>query len=160
MKQIAFLILLALQFSFGFAQNRNSVWCFGDSAKIDFSDTSNLVVGSSGLDSRGVCASVSNQTGELLFYASGQADPFNIDASNIFDITDNIMQNGDSISGRGWYHDLIIITNPKNDSTYYLFSIGVTTIFGFYYSVIDMRLNSGLGVVTQKNIQINFNRTN
>ena len=65
-----------------------------------------------------------------------------------------IMQNGDSIVGRGWYNELIIVPNPANDSTYYLFSIGVTSIFGLYYSIIDMRLNNGLGAVVSKNIQL------
>jgi hypothetical protein len=64
------------------------------------------------------------------------------------------MQNGNNIVGRGWYQELVIVPNPANDSTYYLFSIGVTTIYGLYYSIIDMRLNNGLGAITVKNVQL------
>ncbi|MBK6640279.1 MAG: hypothetical protein IPG39_03130 [Bacteroidetes bacterium] len=35
------------------------------------------------------------------------------------------MLNGDSIFGQAWYQELVIVPNPANDSTYYLFSIGV-----------------------------------
>ena len=138
----------------GLSQNRHSVWCFGDSALIDFSDTSNIIVGSSGLDTRGSCASISNQLGELLFYAFTRAG-LGGNTTLVFDSTHQMMQNGDNIIGRGWYNELIIVPNPADDSTYYLFSIGVTSIFGIYYSIIDMRLNGGVGAVVLKNQQLN-----
>lgn len=144
---------------FIYAQNRNSVWCFGDSALIDFNDTSNVIVGFSGLDTRGSCVSISNLMGQLLFSAETRAGLAG-NTALVFDSSHQLMQNGDSIIGRGWYHELVIIPNPANDSTYYLFSIGVTTIYGLYYSIIDMRLNNGKGAVTAKNIQLqNFANT-
>jgi hypothetical protein len=138
---------------FCFSQNRNSVWCFGDSALIDFSDTSNIIAGSCGLDTRGSCTSISSQDGKLLFYAETRAASGSY-TTNVYDTSGNIMFNGDTIIGEGWYNELVIITNPANDSTYYLFSIGVTSIYGLYYSIIDMRLNNGLGAVTVKNVQL------
>ncbi len=146
-----FIIYLFLLFAMQAAgQNRNSVWCFGDSALIDFGDTSNLIIGSCGLDTRGSCASISDQTGQLLFYAFTRAGSGTF-TTLVFDTSDNLMQNGDLIMGEGWYNELVIIPNPFNDSTYYLFSIGVAGIYGLSYSIIDMRLNGGLGAVTSKN---------
>ncbi len=153
MKKIIFILILFNTLN-SFSQNRNSVWCFGDSALIDFSDTSNIIVGSCGLDTRGSCASISNQTGELLFYAFTRA-AMGGNTTLVFDSTHQVMQNGDNIIGRGWYNELVIIPNPSDDSTYYLFSIGVTSIFGLYYSIINMRLNNGLGAVVLKNQQLN-----
>jgi len=138
---------------FSYAQNRNSVWCFGDSALIDFSDTSNIIVGSCGLDTRGSCASIANENGKLLFYAETRAT-ISGNTTLVFDTTHQVMPNGNNIVGRGWYQELVIVPNPANDSTYYLFSIGVTSIYGLYYSIIDMRLNNGLGAVTVKNVQL------
>ena len=138
---------------FSYAQNRNSVWCFGDSALIDFSDTSNIIVGSCGLDTRGSCVSIANENGKLLFYAETRAT-ISGNTTLVFDTTHQVMQNGNNIVGRGWYQELVIVPNPANDSTYYLFSIGVTSIYGLYYSIIDMRLNNGLGAVTVKNVQL------
>ena len=51
--------------------------------------------------------------------------------------------------------ELAIIPDPGDTNKYYLFSIGVTSIFGLYYSVIDMSQNNGLGAVIQKNILLN-----
>jgi len=141
---------------FSCAQNRNSVWCFGDSAMINFSDTANIIVGYCGLDSRGSCISMSDQSGKLLYYA-GTMPYFGTNsfyATYVFDSTHSIMLNGDTLFGHAWYHELISFPSPSNDSTYYIFSIGVTSVFGLYYSIIDMRLNNGLGAVTVKNIQL------
>jgi|JRYD01.1.fsa_nt_gb hypothetical protein len=147
------IILFVLSGELTFAQNRNSVWCFGDSALIDFSDTSNIIVGSCGLDTRGSCVSIANENGKLLFYAETRAT-ISGNTTLVFDTTHQVMQNGNNIVGRGWYQELVIVPNPANDSTYYLFSIGVTSIYGLYYSIIDMRLNNGLGAVTVKNVQL------
>ncbi len=148
-KKLIFIIFVCYAFPV-LGQNRNSVWCFGDSALIDFGDTSNLIIGTCGFDTRGSCASISNQSGELLCYANTRAG-FGTFTTLVFDTSDNIMQNGDLIMGEGWYNELIIIPNPAEDSTYYLFSIGVAGVYGLSYSIIDMKLNNNLGAVTSKN---------
>ena len=51
------------------AQKRNNIWCFGDSAGIDFSKLGSPQVFSSSLDTRGSCASIADTSGQLLFYA-------------------------------------------------------------------------------------------
>jgi hypothetical protein len=67
---------------------------------------------------------------------------------------DSLMMNGDSIIGDGWYMELLIIPFPDDTSKYYLFSAGVTPIYGLFYSVIDMNLDSGKGSIIQKNVQL------
>ncbi|MBL0339717.1 MAG: hypothetical protein IPP71_01665 [Bacteroidetes bacterium] len=64
------------------------------------------------------------------------------------------MLNGDSVAGSGWYHELVIVPDPGDDSMYYVFSIGVTYSIGMLYSVVDMRGDNGLGAVVQKNIPL------
>ncbi len=154
MKHKAIIILIFLT-EIVCAQNRNSVWCFGDSAGIDFS-SGTPVVFSSGMDGRGSCVSVADQSGKLLYYTSTlpYLGPNAFYTTYVFDSTHSIMQNGDTLFGHAWYHELVTFPNPSNDSTYYIFSIGVTSVLGLFYSVIDMRLNNGLGSVVQKNIQL------
>jgi hypothetical protein len=137
------------------AQNHNSVWVFGDSAGIDFGSGVALPIVSA-MDGRGSCASISDVNGELLFYAATMRPYSNFSpfSTFVFDLNNVVMQNGDSIVGRAWYQELVILPSPANDSTYYLFSISVTDNYGLVYSIIDMRLNAGLGAVTQKNIQL------
>ncbi len=50
----------------------------------------------------------------------------------------------------------VIIPQPGNDSIYYVFTPRAQheTVGGLYYSVVNMRLNGGLGAVIQKNISL------
>ncbi|MBK9425455.1 MAG: hypothetical protein IPN54_15205 [Bacteroidetes bacterium] len=110
------------------AQKRNAIWCFGDSAAIDFSSGIASPI-SSGMDGRGSCASIADESGTLLFYAAtmpAYSSSVLAYSTFVFDQNHNVMLNGDSIFGQAWYQELVIVPNPANDSTYYLFSIGVT----------------------------------
>ncbi len=148
-------------FILGYSQNRNSVWCFGDSAGIDYSVLTSPVTFAAGLDTRGSCASVADSFGNLLFYAETRAAQPTFRTTLVFNGNHQIMLNGDSIMGDGWYHELVIIPDPGNSNLYYLFSIGgigTNVDKGLFYSVIDMTLDGGLGAVTTKNYQLqNFN---
>ncbi len=140
------------------SQNRNMVWTFGDSAGINF--TNGAVPIYSGIDGRGSCVSISDTSGDLLFYSATSNKSFTLypNLCYVFDSTHNQMVNGDSIRGTDWYKELIIIPVPNDFSKYYLFSIGVISGPGFSYCTIDMNQNGGLGSVVQKNILLeNFN---
>ena len=52
------------------AQNKNSVWCFGDSAGIDFSNINNPAPFTSSVEGRGSCVSIADNNGNLLFYSN------------------------------------------------------------------------------------------
>lgn len=155
MKKIVVFVLLLMSVG-GYAQNRNSVWCFGDSALVDFSDTSNIITGTSQVKSRGSCASIADSTGNLLFYVAYDLSVIisGTDPVKIYNANHQVMVNGDSLKGGGWYNEIIITPCPGNDSLYYVFYIGVTLDFGLYYSVINISANGGLGAVTQKNVQL------
>ena len=149
----AFLICCAY---FANAQKQGSVWCFGDSALVDFSDTANIITGSSMVKSRGSCASIADSSGNLLFYVS--YDPTVIiagtDPVKAYNSNHQVMANGDSMKGGGWYNEITIVPFPGSDSLYYIFYIGVTLDYGLYYSIVDMSANGGLGEVIQKNVQL------
>ena len=136
------------------AQEHSFVWCFGDSSGIDFNGT-NPQPFTTSLDSRGSCVSVADSNGQLLFYANTRASmPGN--TTLLWNKSNQLMQNGDSIVGEGWYGELLIIPFPNSNSTYYLFSIGSTgsSEFGIFYSLIDLTIDSGLGGVILKNFQL------
>ena len=134
---------------------RNNVWCFGDSAGIDFSIPANPIPISTSLVTRGTCASLSDQMGELIFYCETRAGIFG-NSGLVFNKDHQLMLNGDSILGQGWYQEMIIIPEPTLDSNSYIFSIGVTTSSqpGLFYSKIEFSPSYPLGIVTQKNIQL------
>jgi hypothetical protein len=90
---------------FGYSQNTNSVWCFGDSAGIDYSVLTPPVTFAPGLDTRGSCASVADSFGNLLFYAETRAAQPTFRTTLVFNSNHQIMFNGDSIMGDAWYHE-------------------------------------------------------
>lgn len=146
-------ILVSLIAQTIFAQNRNSIWCFGDSAGIDFRNIANPVPISSGMDGRGGCSSISDSSGNLLFYSYSFVS---LALTKIMASNNTIMPNSNLITGWGLYNDNIIIPKPGSNHEYFNFYLGsgghVDTT---YYALIDMNLNGGLGDVVRKNVPIN-----
>src|SRR6188768_1572685 len=68
MKNIVLIGILVMFITSAFPQNRNSIWCFGDSAGIDFRNPSSPVTFKTGIRSRSDCASIADENGNLLFY--------------------------------------------------------------------------------------------
>src|SRR5262245_54417420 len=105
MKKIIFLITLALPL-FCTAQKRDNVWCFGDSAGIDFNSGVAVPITSS-VNSSGSCASVSDTAGNLLFYVA--YDPTALisgtDPLKAYNSNGLVMLNGDSMKGSAWYNE-------------------------------------------------------
>lgn len=148
MKTRILLFLIFVSVADSFCQNRNSIWCFGDSAGIDFS-TGTPITFASGLDGRGSCASIADSNGSLLFYADNIVL---ISEVRIFNSNHDTMPNTGYMYCDGLYNEMIIIPKPASDSLYYLFYTGLRGLLdSTYYAVIDMKLNGGLGGIISKN---------
>lgn len=149
-------IVLAILLCFSktlFAQNQNTNWCFGDSAGINFSNLSNPVNFKSSCKTRGDCATISDSSGNLLFYACGKNIPLTglIKTLDIFDNDNQIMNNGDSLFGDTWYESEVIVPFPDHDSLYYVFAIE-ENMDGLYYNLVNKKSALDSGIVIQKNI--------
>ncbi|MBK8876637.1 MAG: T9SS type A sorting domain-containing protein [Bacteroidetes bacterium] len=136
-----------------FAQ-RGVNWCFGDSAGINFTVASSPVIFTNSVLSRGTAVSISDATGTLQLYAMTDAQEAGIISGIVFNKNHEMMLNGDSLAGSGWYHEMVILPDPAEDSLFYLFSIGVSYSYGLKYSKIDLRGENGLGEVVQKNVSL------
>ncbi len=127
-----------------FAQKENNVWTFATRCGLDF-NSGNPVIMLSGINTLEGCATVSDvNTGSLLFYTDG---------NRVYNRNHAIMP-----SGILFTTDIVGITTsttqaaaiasvPGKYGQYYLFSLesGPTKNAHLYYSIIDMRLNDGLG---------------
>ena len=135
---------------------RDAIWCFGDSVQLDFNQTP-PVISKCAIKTRGTAVSITDSTGQLLFYGQTYYMPTRPITRRgvIFNSQHNVMENGDSLTGSGWYHEMQIIPNPANANQYYLFHSGMSVDVELYYSIIDMSYNGGLGKVIQKNILLN-----
>ncbi|RED44949.1 T9SS type B sorting domain-containing protein [Seonamhaeicola aphaedonensis] len=155
-----FLFLSLCVFSvFGvFGQKEAANWYFGQNAGIRFNEdgtVTELIDGA--LSTNEGCTTISDENGNLLFYTDG---------ITVWDRNHKPMPNANSASG-GLFGDpsssqsAIVIPKPKDNNIYYIFTVDTEgpndlVDFGFNYSIVDLRLNNGLGdvVVGSKNINL------
>lgn len=150
MKTIFIIILVAICCR-GFSQGYDNNWVFGDSAGLSF-NTGEPVSFESSMLTFEACASISDSTGNLLFYTNGE---------KVWNKNHELMQNGDSLHlggltlfGSNYTQGVIILPYPENENLYYIFYLTDYVVpednFGIEYSIVDMELDGGLGAVTEK----------
>ncbi len=154
--KIIFVIILFILSNNCYSQaRRDAVWCFGDSAQIDFNQQPPVVSWCS-TRSRGTACSISDSLGNPLFYCHTNYkflwqqgyDKLGV----IWNKNNEVMENGDSLVGDGWYKEMVIIPDPTFNNRFYLLHTGVTRNGEIYYSIIDLSYNNGFGKIILKNI--------
>ena len=155
---LVLLMMGSTQLSFS-QKYKGDVWCFGDSAGIDWSTPTNPTTFISVNRGRSGTVSLCDSLNKLLiyagFFANGMTSQIKCRVNNRYHVAVN---NGDSIFFEEWYHSLVFIPKPGNDSIVYLFTNIVTNAldpYGLYYSIINYKANNDSGIVVQKNIQLN-----
>jgi Secretion system C-terminal sorting domain len=160
MKRIFIFISILITFKTTiYSQKQGNIWCFGDSALIDFNEVDNPIVSRSASRSRGSCSSIADSLGNLLFYFSnvsaiGDTCAAYGEFAFMYTKEHTIMENGQCLSGEGWYEEHTIIPMPGNDSLYYKFSVNDYEHPGIDYSVIDMKANGGMGKVIERDVSM------
>jgi hypothetical protein len=153
------IILLLLFISTSHAQQyKGNVWCFGDSAGIDWTNPSNPTTFISMNKGRSGTSSLCDSNNTLHLYAGYLSDGTSQTRCRVNNKFHKKVFNGDSIFFEPMYHSILFIPKPNNDSIAFLFtSIVVSGIdpFGLYYSIINYKANNDSGLVVQKNIQLN-----
>ena len=139
-------ILLLATSSYG--QKEGNIWYFGQNAGIDFNDSSAKAITNGAMYTSEGCATVCNDSGELLMYTDGR---------QVWNKNHQGMVNGGGLRGHiSSSQSSIIVEMPDSDSLYYIFTVGYQgNTDGMRYSVVDMSLDSGRGAVTsQKNVMV------
>ncbi|MBS1593715.1 MAG: T9SS type A sorting domain-containing protein [Bacteroidetes bacterium] len=150
-------IILLLLPGFAFAQRQGDIWFFGDSAGLDFSSGSPVMIdsGQVGMIYCPQChsegsSSIADVDGRLLMYSDG---------SKVWDRRHLVMPNGDSLmSNVSATQSSLILPLPGSSHEYYLFTVDDLSLdqlrYGFRYSVVDMCLHEGYGDIEagKKNI--------
>jgi PKD repeat protein len=142
---VAFLIFI---YSTLLAQGEANNWYFGSNAGLSFTSGSPVAITNGQLNTDEGCASISNSSGQLLFYTDG---------ITLFNRNHQIMLNGASLLGNSsTTQSATIVPKPGSTTLYYVFTIDAEARpNGFCYSIVDMALDSGFGGVTsEKNILI------
>lgn len=152
LKTLFTLIFCFTVYCCGFSQSKDDYnWVFGDSCGLNFSSGEPEFF-ETAITSFECSASISDTNGNLLFYTDGE---------NVWDRENHVMPNGDSLEvgatgGADWWGSSLtqgvsIVPQPSNKNLYYIFYL---TDPGLSYSIVDMKLNSGLGDVTNKNVAL------
>ncbi|MCF6182695.1 T9SS type B sorting domain-containing protein [Lutibacter sp.] len=153
MKRIVFFWIILLPI-LSFSQKEAAFWYFGQNAGLDFNSGTPVVLTNGKLSTLEGCATISDATGNLLFYTDGV---------KVWDKTGTIMPNGTGLLGNTSSTQSAIITpKPNNPNQFYIFSVDQRTALsalstnGINYSLVDMSLNGGLGdlVTSQKDINL------
>src|SRR5210317_296926 len=130
-------------------QGEAANWYFGYGAGIKF----NLFTGTPNSVDNGLlftnegCTSMSDKSGNLLFYTDG---------SYVWNKVHKVMKSGSGLLGdRSSTQSAIIVPKPEDDNIYYVFTVGSNrSNTGLHYSVIDMSKENGLGEVIERNARL------
>jgi gliding motility-associated-like protein len=143
MKHFFVFITIILTATFAAKAQQANIWYFGDRAGLNFNTTPPSALTNSQMITHEGCATVSDSTGNLLFYTDGR---------NVWNRNHQIMSNGSGLMGHeSSTHSAIVIPKPGSNTIYYLFTADAhenVGAGGYRYSVIDMTLNGGLGDIT------------
>lgn len=125
------------------AQKETDIWYFGKYAGLDFSSGTPVSLSNSALSTEEGCVTISNAGGKLLFYTDG---------IKVWDKNHKMMPNGDELKGDpSSTQSGVVIPKPNSKNLFYLFTVdGSAGEGGFCYSLIDLKLNNGLGDVSDK----------
>jgi hypothetical protein len=154
---IFFLLVLCLILLFPElqAQKETAIWHFGYKCGLDFNYEPPIQLDSSAMITLEACASISDKSGNLLFYTNG------IDVWNRNHIR---MPNGYKLQGHISSNQAgLVIPKPTSDHIYYIFTTGAIDEYpqksGLYYSVVDMTMDNGFGDIVEKNTLLHTNST-
>jgi len=155
-KMLLFLFISYLLINQTNAQGETDYWYFGFYAGLHFGTNTVDSLDDGQLYTQEGCATIADTQGNLLFYTNGVT---------VFNKNHEIMVNGTGLYG----HDsstqsALILHHPDKPYIYYIFTTDAYHVVlgwqltpdpylnkGLNYSIVDLRLDDGLGAVTQKN---------
>ena len=154
--KIRYWILLILNINvfstISFAQKEGNIWYFGENAGLDFNSGNSVALTNGAMLTNEGCASISDNTGNLLFYTDG---------ITVWNRNHVQMPNGFGLMGHpSSTQAALIVQKPGSNNIYYIFTtpgqVNLDGFFGFRYSEVDISVQSGLGDVIAKNILLHY----
>ncbi|MCF6214176.1 MAG: T9SS type B sorting domain-containing protein [Flavobacteriaceae bacterium] len=149
MKYIIFLLLSIISIGNISAQKEANHWYFGINSGLDFTNATHSispVVDTNGqLNTVEGCATISDISGNLLFYTDG---------STVWNKNNAVMPNGSGLFGSSSStQSAIIVPKPGNTNIYYIFTVDAQEVqppasnHGLNLYTVDLTLDGGLGDV-------------
>jgi gliding motility-associated-like protein len=135
---------------FSYSQGEANIWYFGKNAGLDFNSGIPVALTDGKLDTLEGCATISNSSGQLLFYTDG---------ITVYNKKHEVMPNGNGLLGNpSSSQSAIAVPKPNSSTIYYIFtsdSYEQNNANGVNFTEVDLSLNGGLGdVTTHKNVPL------
>lgn len=148
------LVLIILLSTFLNAQNETNHWLFGNNAYLEFGNSGPINSTGSSLTAGNGTAAISDFNGNLLFYTNGVA---------VWSRDHGRMRTPGSGPGvlpsldadLNATQNCLIVPMPGEPEKYYIFTINSNE--QLLYSIVDMTLNGGFGLITQRNVFVKDN---
>ncbi len=144
MRIYCYIVLLLISHTL-IAQNEAIRWYFANHCGLNFNSGAPQVLHDSPINTIFGNATISDSLGDLLFYTAD---------GRVYNKNHVIMQNGSDLQWPGVYGRAIVKWPGQNDLYFILNARHPQIYLGFYYSLVDMSLDSGLGAITEKNIAV------
>ena len=130
-----------------YSQQNNRIWYFGDRAGLNFNTGSPTVLTNGQLYMHEGAASITDNSGALLFYSNGVT---------VYNRNQTVMVNGNNLmAGLSSTQACLITALPGSSTQYYIFTTGDENgADNFGYSIVDMNLDGGNGAITSKNVLV------
>lgn len=133
--------LLGCLFSLtAYSQREAENWLFGSNGGLSFSGNNPVTLTTRQLSSYEACASISDASGNLLFYTN---------AESIWDKNHVLMPGSSGLVGHtSATQGALIVRQPNNSTRYYVFTVDASDnqlAGGLHYSIVDVSLRSGAG---------------
>lgn len=143
---------MLLAFAMAYGQDETTNWYFGRGAGLQFNNDGSVTPLTDGkISTEEGCASISDNSGELLFYTDG---------ITVYNRNHEVMQNGQGLYGDpSSTQSAIIVPAPGSDTLFYIFTVDTSIRegdpnLGFNYSTVDISGNGGNGEVILKNSKL------
>ncbi len=135
-KRLLYILLTVCTYTY--AQQEAANWYFGENAGINFGTDGSITVLNDGqLNTVEGCSSISDASGNLLFYTDGQR----VYNRNHLEMSTFLLKGDESST-----QSAIVVPKPNDPNIYYIFTVGSNqTTNGLNYYTVDMTLNGGLG---------------
>ncbi|MHA3786954.1 T9SS type A sorting domain-containing protein [Flavobacterium hauense] len=149
MKKLYLLLTaIALTVVSGYSQNlQNANWYFGDFAGVTFLPNPSAPTGvsNSAMHAYESAASVSDPTGQLLFYTNGWT---------VYNRQHQVMTNGNGLLGDLSNSQMAIVPRPGYPDRYYIIAMDGSSGYmnGLTYSEVDMAIGTDGAVTSTKNV--------
>jgi gliding motility-associated-like protein len=139
-----FFSLLLLSTQFAQSQGEADNWYFGQYSAMNFTSTGPVNVTGSAISTQEGNATISDASGNLLFYTDG---------GTVWNANNAVMTNGTGLMGNfSSTQSAVIVPKPGSTTNYYIFTVPATSgTNGLRYSEVDMSQSSGLGSVLTLN---------